>query len=359
MKISNLKLAFILFSFIILSSICSAQKAEDESGGKISGYMFGDFYYNIDHHNHEIKDQDGFWFRRIYFTYDYRINKSFSTRLRLEMNNEGDYASSKAMIPFVKDAYLEYKFNLQKAYFGITPPPTFNLIEKFWGYRSVEKTALDQQRMASSRDFGLALKGQFDRAGKFEYHTMIGNGSGNKQEIDKGKSFMTSISYWPTKEIVFQVYGDYADRSGEADTYIGQVFLGYKSKILHGGIQFSHQQFYLKDETSEGVDCSQPWFNCQLNILSVFLAGNITEKIKLLGRMDRMFEPNPFGDEVDYTPFDTQSSFFLFIGGVDVQVVKNVSIIPNIQYVKYDANYEGITPSNDIYGRLTFYWKFK
>ena len=58
MKLSNLKLAFILFSFIILSSICSAQKAEDESAGKISGYMFGDFYYNIDHHNPEIKDQD-------------------------------------------------------------------------------------------------------------------------------------------------------------------------------------------------------------------------------------------------------------------------------------------------------------
>lgn len=339
-----------------LSSIISAQKVVDESGGKFSGYMMGDFYYNIDHHDSEIKDLDGFWFRRIYFTYDYTISSSFSSRLRLEMNNEGDYTSSKTMIPFVKDAYLAYKFGKQKAYFGISPTPTFNLIKKFWGYRSVEKTALDQQRMASSRDFGLTLKGQFDSEGILEYQIMIGNGSGNKQEIDKGKSFMASISYWPIQEIVLQVYGDYAERNGKADTYIGQIFLGYKSKLLHGGLQYSRQYFDFRDEN---VDCDYPQFNCRLSILSVFLAGNITEKIKLLGRVDRMFEPNPVGDEVDYTPFDTQSSFFIFIGGVDFQIMEDVSIIPNIQFVRYDANSDGITPANDIYGRLTFFWKFK
>lgn len=356
MTASNLKVVVILLSLMTISSVCSAQEAAEESGGKFSGYMMGDFYYNIDHHNPEIKDLDGFWFRRIYFTYDYSISSSFSSRLRLEMNNEGDYNSSNTMIPFVKDAYLAYKLNKQKAYFGISPTPTFNLIEKIWGYRSVEKTALDQQRMASSRDFGLALKGQFDRAGKFEYHTMIGNGSGNKQEIDKGKSFMVSVSYWPIKEIVFQIYGDFAERNGKADTYIGQVFLGYKTKVLHGGIQYSHQVYDLRDEN---IDCDYPWFNCKLSVLSVFLAGNITEKIKLLGRVDRMFEPNPVGDEVDYTPFDTKSSYFIFIGGVDFRIVEDVSIIPNIQYVKYDTNYEGITPANDIYSRLTFFWKFK
>lgn len=339
-----------------LSSKISAQVTVDESGGKFSGYMMGDFYYNIDHHDPDIKDRDGFWFRRIYFTYDYTINSSFSSRLRLEMNNEGDYTSSKTLIPYVKDAYLAYKFSKQKAYFGISPTPTFNLIEKFWGYRSVEKTALDQQRMASSRDFGLTLKGQFDSEGKLEYQTMIGNGSGNKQEIDKGKSFMASISYWPMKEIVLQIYGDYADRNGKTDTYIGQIFLGYKSKMLHGGIQYSRQIFNLRDEN---VDCDTPSFNCRLDVLSVFLAGHITKKIKLLGRVDRMFEPNPVGDEVDYTPFDTQSSFFIFIGGVDFLIVEDVSIIPNIQFVSYDASYEGITPANDIYGRLTFFWKFK
>ncbi len=90
--------------------------------------MMGDFYYNINHHDPDLKELAVFWFRRIYFTYDYSINSSFSSRLRLEMNNEGDYISFNTMIPFVKDEYLAYKFSKQKAYFGISPAPTFNLI---------------------------------------------------------------------------------------------------------------------------------------------------------------------------------------------------------------------------------------
>ncbi len=312
--------------------------------------MFGDYYYNIDHHNPDVKDKHGFWFRRIYFTYDYNISDDFSTRLRLEMNNNGDYENSKIIVPFVKDAYLAYKFGNQKAYFGIAPTPTFGLIEKIWGYRSVEKTPLDEQRMASSRDFGIGMKGQFDSSGKFKYHVMIGNSSGNKQEIDKEKSLMASISYWPTKEIVFQIYGDRAERNGYVTTYIGQAFLGYTSKKLHGGIQYSHQILKEKNKISNDIP---------LNVLSVFLAGNIFEKIKLLGRVDRMFKPNPFGKDIAYTPTDSTSSFFLFIAGIDFQVVKGVSIIPNFQYIKYDSNDAGITPANDIYARLTFFWKFK
>jgi len=340
-------LLFIIFAF---STLSQAQEEKEESKGKFSGYMFGDYYYNTDHHNPDIKGLHGFWFRRIYFTYDYNIGSGFSTRLRLEMNNNGDYENSRTIIPFVKDAFLAYKFGNQKAIFGISQTPTFGLIEKIWGYRSVEKTPLDEERMASSRDFGLVLKGQFDNGGMFRYHAMIANGSGNKQEIDKGKSFMMSLSYWPTKSIVFQIYGDYADRAGQADTYINQAFLGYNSKTLHGGLQYSMQVLKAKNDTLKDVN---------LSVLSVFLAGNIFEKIKLFGRVDHMFEPNPFGEDIAYSPTDTTSSFFRFIAGIDFIVVKDVSIIPNIQYVKYDANDEGITPADDLYARLTFFWRFK
>lgn len=333
-----------------LSSLSFAQKSEDEAGGKFSGYMFGDYYYNIQHHNPDIKDQNGFWFRRIYFTYDYIIGSGFSTRLRLEMHNNGDYEDSKIIVPFVKDAYLAYEFSKQKAYFGIAPPPTFELIEKIWGYRSVERTPLDEQRMASSRDFGIGMKGQFDSKGKFRYHVMIGNSAGTKQDVDKDKSFMASLSYWVTEGIVFQIYGDRAERNGLTNTYIGQAFLGYISDKLHGGLQYSKQVLKTKDTHSDNIN---------LSVLSFFLTGNIFKKIKLFGRVDRMFEPNPFGGDIAYSPTDTTSSFFLFIAGIDFQVVKDVSIMPNIQYVKYDANDEGITPSNDLYARLTFFWRFK
>jgi hypothetical protein len=336
-----------IFILLALSLISFAQ---ENSEGKFSGYMMGDYYYNISHNNEALIDQHGFWFRRIYFTYDYKIDSEFSTRLRLEMNNDGKYTSAVTMVPVVKDAYLAYKFGNQKAYVGISSTPTFGLIEKIWGYRSVEKTPLDQQRMASSRDFGLSIKGKLDKSGKIGYHVMYGNGSGNKQEIDKGKSFMGSINYWLSKEIVVQLYGDYADRAGQADTYIGQGFLGYQSKKINGGVHYSYQILKAKDDSVEDIS---------LNLFSVFISGNVAEKIKLIGRIDRMFDPNPVGNKVAYTPFDNSASFTLVILGVDYKVAKDVSIIPNVEYVIYDENDLGVTPTNDIYGRITFFWKFK
>lgn len=77
--------------------------------GKFSGYMFGDFYYNISNDNSNLKGQNGFWFRRIYFAYDYKISDSWSTRFRLEMNSPGDFKSSDTLKPYIKDAYLSYK----------------------------------------------------------------------------------------------------------------------------------------------------------------------------------------------------------------------------------------------------------
>lgn len=345
---------WILFLLIISTILITAQDKK-ETTGKFSGYMVGEYYNISDHNNKDLKGQHGFQFRRIYFTYDYKFNSKFSTRLRLEMNNDGklndDGKFDKIVIsPFVKDAYLQYKFGLQKAYFGIASPPTFKIIEKVWGYRIVEKTPLDLQKMASSRDFGVGMAGQFDKSGMIKYHAMVANGSGNKQEIDKGKSFMASLSFWPIKELVLEGYADYADRAGAADTYITQGFLGYNSKTLHGGIQYSQQLLKAKDDQSEEIT---------LKVLSVFLSGNILNNIKLLGRVDRMLEPNPKGPDVAYTPFNDTASFTEIIAGVDISVHEDIKIIPNVKFAMYDENKEGNKPANDLYANMTFYWRFK
>ncbi|MGQ9618287.1 MAG: hypothetical protein ACUVUG_04905 [Candidatus Aminicenantia bacterium] len=73
-----------LFLIGISSGVIFAQ-------GKFSGYMFGDYYYILKHNNSDLKDQNGFWLRRIYFTYDYKISDEWSTRFRLELNSPGDF----------------------------------------------------------------------------------------------------------------------------------------------------------------------------------------------------------------------------------------------------------------------------
>jgi len=341
------KLLLIFFSISLLINTFGQDKKEEESGGKFCGYMFGDYYYFFKDHKTELNDQRGIWFRRIYFTYDYKINSSFSTRLRLEMSNEFNFEEAKTMIPFVKDAWFKYKFSNQSLIIGISPTPTFQLIQKIWGYRSVEKTPLDLQRMASSRDFGLALKGKFDEKGKFMYHLMFSNGSSNKQEIDKGKSGLFALAFYPVKEFVIEVYGEYADHAGNTDWYTLQVFLGYKSKTIRAGILYA-------DQTRQSEDADDK----KMRVASFFIVGEVSERFSLFGRVDRNFDPNPEGEKIAFIPFDPTASNIFFVGGVDWHPVKQVRFMPNVEIVKYDENDEGVTPVTDVIGRITFFWGF-
>ena len=337
----------LILIIIIFSTVITCAQDKNESGGKFHGLAFGDYYYFIDDHKSDLVDQRGFWFRRIYFTYDYTINKQFSSRLRLEMNNEGDFTSSVVMVAYVKDAWLKYKISNQEIILGISPTPTFQLIEKIWNYRSVEKTPLDLQRMASSRDFGIAGKGKFDDDGMFRYYLMFSNGSSNKQEVDKGKSGMLSLSMFFAEDFVIELYGDYADNPGDENWYTLQGFLGYDTKKLKAGLQYSAQTRQLHDTT-----------DTKLQVLSFFISGVVSEHINLLGRVDKMFEPNPEGNRIAFLPFDPTASSLLLILGVDYHPIPEVKLIPNIEFVKYSENRFGNTPTDDLVARLTFFWAF-
>ncbi len=336
--------SIITIAILFLVTFSSAQ----DSNGKFSGNMFGDYYYVLQNHDQSLTDFHGYQFRRIYFTYDYKINNDWSTRLRLEMSNEFGTDNAIKMSPFVKDAYLKYKTGLQSIILGISPTPTWKTVEKIWGYRSVEKSPLDLQKMGSSRDFGLAVHGYFNSSKTFGYSVMFSNGSSNKQEIDKGKSGMASFRWKPNKELIIEVYGDYADKSGYKDWTTLQGFVAYVSKDYRVGLQYANQTREISESESN-----------KFNIASLFFNGRINNNFGYLLRADKMFEPNPKGNDIAYIPFSEDAASTLFIAGLEWSPTKGVSLIPNLEYVLYDKTETGVTIENDMYARLTFSWEFK
>jgi len=74
---------------------------------KISGLAFGDFYWAAASHDESLKDRNGYWFRRIYLTFDKAMAEQFDMRLRFEMNSAGDFTSNARLNPFAKDVYQE------------------------------------------------------------------------------------------------------------------------------------------------------------------------------------------------------------------------------------------------------------
>jgi len=206
------------------------------SQGKFSGYMFGDYYYNVardSSFNHTApsnaasssaapgtKAMQAFQLRRVYFTYDNDISEQFSGRFRLEADQAANASNGKIGV-FVKDAYLKWKnvFSGSDLIFGIQPPPAYEISEAAWGYRSLEKPIMDLRGIVSSRDQGISLHGKLVSDGMVNYWIMVANNSGNSPETDKYKRYYAHIHVKPSANLQATVYADLADRADFNDAY--------------------------------------------------------------------------------------------------------------------------------------------
>ena len=321
-------LLVILLSVVVTQALMADQK--------FSGYVIGEYYYVYQSHNDSLNGENGFWFRRIYFTYDNHIYKNLKARLRFEMASPGDFTEKDVPHPAVKDAYISLKKYFGNFTFGIQGTPTFSSVEKIWGYRSIEKTPLDLQKWASSRDFGLSLKG---KRNILSYYLMFGNGSSNKSETDKTKNVYASLGITPFKGLYAEVYGDY--RIGSDDKpYTMQGFLAYSGKKSRFGIQYARR----------GTVSESPSYN----ILSGFGILKLKKNTDIIVRYDKTLEANKDAEKISYIPMSPISPSNFIIMGVSFSPLKGVKVIPNLEYVFYSDS--GINP--DIFPRLTLYYKF-
>jgi hypothetical protein len=315
-----------LLAALLLSVALQAQ----EKPVAISGVLFGDAYQFVSSSSPALDGQNGFILRRGYLTFDKGLSETLSARLRFEVAQPGDYRTNANMEPFVKDAFLRWK---QSARFelvaGISPTPTWETIERVWGYRAVERTAAEVFRFGSSRDFGLAAMGTLDAAKRVRYHVMAGNGAGVGTETNTGKKIAAALSYGLTKETLVEVYADRID----ADRTTTQLFGAWQRENARAGVQFTRQT------RGDG----------DLHLASLFGVVNVRPNVAVLARIDRMFEPHPEADRISYLPMSTTSAPTLFLAGVDWKVHKYVSIIPNVTLVTYED--DGV--ENEVLAKVT------
>jgi len=318
---------------------------KSDPGIKISGLGFGDFFWIAANHNEGLKDNNGFWFRRLYLTFDKAMTEQLDMRLRFEMNSTGNFTSDNRLEPFAKDAWARWKFTDQhQAYLGLSPTPTMNVVDEIWGYRFLEKSLLDLQRIGATRDLGVAFRGSLGSEQKVRYHFMFGNGSSTRGEIDRGKGTLASLGFYPNDSLVLEFYGDY-NQLPEADRNTYSAFLAYKRDWGRLAIQYAHQE-------RKGLS------PVDLDLMSFFGIVNVSPKVALIGRYDRMFDPNPEGANIPYIPFDPTAKFHFFLTGIDWKVTEGFSLLPNIEVVRYDEREDGTRPATDVIPRVTFFYRF-
>jgi hypothetical protein len=290
---------------------------------------------------------NGFWFRRVYLTYDYKYDDAISARVRLETATPGDFSNRVAMITYIKDAFLKWQSGAQAVLVGISPAPSLPSVEEIWGYRSLEKTASELQRLVTSRDMGVAATGTLGAGKTFGYHAMVGNGNGLETETNSKKKGMLSLRLRPNEHIVIEGYGDYEDRTNDADRTSAAGLVGYQSPKFRAGAQYAWQR---RNTIGDDVE---------LNIVSLFASAAVSEKVWLVGRVDLNMDANPEGNKIAYIPFDPTASNTFVLAALDYHLRDNISVMPNVEAVIYDEpGAGGDAPDSDFIPRLTFFWKF-
>jgi hypothetical protein len=329
--------------------------------GRISGYVFGDFYYVSQHHltDPDWDGQYGFWFRRVYFTYDYDISSKLTTRFRLEMNSPGNLEST-TLTPYVKDAYIRYSYlNKQQIYLGISPTATFNWLEGFYGLRHIEKTPVDLYKLDSSRDFGVTFEGPIAKTPGY-YVVQWGNDSSQKAETNIFKVYRFEGRFDRNPGVGLEAFYAHFQGKNGMDENMYQVFGGFRTSKARAGLQ------YVRDHLDSGT--SAPDTN--INVTSLFgVADVMPKKATVFARVDWVNGNNnkttatgvPGVDGIDYLHLSNQNDFNFFLGGMEWYFHPNFRMGPNVEVVNYRAGpplVNGVAIKNDVFWRLTFYWTF-
>lgn len=358
----------VLLAFLCL--ILSLPVFAQDNGGKISGQFFVDYFYNISRDGRfdsfdnvaldGMKDFNGFLLRRAAINYDHTISESFVARFRLEADSKSNASNNKIGV-FVKDAYLKWKniFKGSDLVAGIQPTPSFNVSEKYWGYRSLEKTIQDLRGYVASRDFGLSLQGNLSESGDVNYVLMIGNNSGNNVESNKYKRFYVSVDFMPIDNFVVAVSGDYKARPSLIDPntgetkdnsgILGSLFLGYAEKNKYSfGVETVYE--ITQNGIFTGGNINPEYKNANSLGFSAFGSVRFSELVGALVRYDYY---DPVVD--DLFKGDSRN---LIMAGVDFKPQKNVSIIPNVVIESYEEVENVAAFDVSVTGRVTLYYFF-
>lgn len=328
---------------LLLFSLPTLAATDDNpSTFKLGGLLFGDLYAIPSHHLEQGDGAAGFVLRRGYLTFDADFSKNWFGRLRFELNQSGEFETYTYEVSF-KDLYMGWNLGRQRLLLGLSPTPTFDLIESAWGFRYLARTPLDLHGVAS-RDNGISLKGPINSSGTLAYRAMLGAKADFGGETDDGNRWMAALTWKPSPEWTIDLYTDHEWLSGPRDRRTLQAFAGYRTDKLSWGIQYSHQD--REDDPT-------------LEIASTFIQGRVGKKTRLVGRIDRLFKPSPRGNNISYLPFDPTAPATTFFAGVEFQASPHFFVTPNTVVTYYDHNDLGVRPETDLHLRLTLFVNFE
>lgn len=316
------------------------------------GVAWIDYSAFLAHDDDDVSGINGFQLRRLRATFDRKLGDGFDSRLRLEMDQQAlqvtDGGSGDSeMVPFVKDAWLRWKYtDGHQAQFGLFETPFLRLSQSLWGLRRMEKTVADLERMASTRDIGVGLKGGL--GGSIGYHAMVANGNGDNEEINPGKSLILALHQDDEDQpLVVEVAGklDFQGDLEPGDWLTVKGVLGYRGERGRAAVEVAHQ---VREDAGTGGD------DFTLTVASAYGVLRIDERSSAFARVDQAFDADTVTSTSYFLPIMPGFEHTVVMGGVDIELSERVTLSPNVQAVLYGDDTAGNPgPDPTIIGRVT------
>ena len=185
-------------NLIILLTCISISMAAD---GGIGGVTYFDYTNS--------EEKSAFNFNRQYFSYtgEDAENINYNIVFDVGRTNVGatviekdlSYKSEDTrLVVFLKKAQIDYKTSYGKVSMGLIGTNTYGIQEKNWGYRFIEKSAIDLEKYSSTADIGVG----FSRSliDNLNMSLQVVNGEGFKQpQVDKYHKISFNATYGESK----------------------------------------------------------------------------------------------------------------------------------------------------------------
>ncbi len=282
------------------------------------GKIGGTTYFNYT----KSDDESSFNFVRQYFSYSDNISDNLKFKVvfdvvrtdigTVEYTNDGikeETDEDTRLVSFLKKAQIDMDHGFATLSFGLIGMNTYGTQEKNWGYRFIEKSAIDKNKFSSTADIGLGVSKSIN---DLYMNFQIVNGEGYKEEqSDKNFKMALNLTYGErklTKKDGYNVGLIYTTESTSADpTTMTSIFGGYAGMGLRVGAEYD---VIVDDGINE--------------FLMSFSANySITEKLDLFARYDQVTD-----DEEINT----------IAAGVVMNCGNGVSIAPNVRQTKNETN---------------------
>ena len=286
--------------------------------GKIGGVTYFDF---------SVTDSSAFNFQRQYFGYGGDVSDQVSFKILFDV---GRSDSDTRLTTYLKKAQVNYKSSFGKFNFGLIGMNTYAVQESNWGYRFIEKSAIDKNEFSATADIGvgfsrslidnlnlslLFVNGEgFKKPQGDKYHKIAFNATYGEKKLNKNDGYNGGLVYT-------------TENTDTTATTMTSLFGGFAGMGLRLGGEY--------DMLTIG--------SVESNIISVSANYAVRDKIDIFARYDM----------VDDNDDANKNGKNYLVTGIVLTCDGGISVAPNMRMTTFENETEALTEY-----KVNFQFKF-